>query len=251
MTVRLAAIFEDHMSKIIENWKIAKTQESDENSDEETSRSSLRSSTSRPESTINPVSRVNNKIESSGSDSEDMPLEVLKTGNRTNTETDSTSQEVVDDQVHVEEEQSSNSESEESYKPEEEYAGPSRNSRTTRKRHQTTSDEEEEEQEEDVEEETTEDSDDYNNYRRKRTSLRKRPARKKQFYASPSDDSDDDCLSVNTRSKRRKLASDSDSDDRPLRTPQEGEQNGTYFSSVSSRGRLRKLTPRAIALMKK
>ncbi|CAH0552741.1 unnamed protein product [Brassicogethes aeneus] len=266
MTVRLAAIFEEHMSKIIENWKIAKKREkleTDLNTGDESSSSSSGSSKSVKSENL-PLMRGRKKIDTSGegSESEDVPLESLKTASRNQTETDSTStsqepvagpyQEEKGEEAPVDIEGHSSNASEDEYKPE----APA----PRRKRYRSSS-EEEEEEEEFIQEEESSESDTYT--RRKRT-VRKRPVRKKPNNQSSDDYEDDSDASVeaNHRSKRQRKptsseddsdsdTADSDSDDeKPLRTVRKNKTNG-YFSTVSSRGRVRKLTPRAIALMKK
>ncbi|XP_018564263.1 bromodomain and WD repeat-containing protein 3 isoform X2 [Anoplophora glabripennis] len=224
MTVRLSAIFEEYIKKIIYNWKAAKRR----NSRRRRSRSSASNNSSISSSICfssdeerRSVVVDEGKEEIESDDSDNMPLTVLRS--KTNTESD-TSQSL--DKI-VQRSKKNNPDSEEEYCPS------SRGKRTQYKI--TTSEEDEEELSSDESEQSS-----------RKTNLRARPVRRKVHLYRSSDS--DDSSSVSTRNKRQRLASDSDSDSKSSRAPS---NDGTFMSSVSSRGRVRKLTERAKALFKR
>lgn len=225
MTVRLSAIFEEHINKIIYNWNAAKRRDnhrrrSRSNASNNSSISSSVSFSSEEERSL-VVDEGKEEVESE--DSDNVPLTVLRS--KTNTESDSTSQSL--DKM-VQRPKKSNPDSEEEYCP-----------GSRRKPTQFNSTSSEEEEEEDV---SSEESDDNS----RKTNLRARPVRRKvRLYRSSESEGGS---SVSTRNKRRRLASDSDSDSKSSTT--QGPDHG-FMSTVSSRGRVRKLTERAKALFKK
>ncbi|EEZ97170.1 Bromodomain and WD repeat-containing protein 3-like Protein [Tribolium castaneum] len=204
MTVRLAAIFEEHISKLIKHWKMAKRRSYATQQTNNKAESGTNSSSSSSE--LSEIEEEMKNVESDSSDSEDnKPLKKLQTVKvttkvvKSEEESESESSESVEKMNEDGSEEDESNDSEDScYKPV---------TRSTRKRNEITSSEEEEDEEE------------------------------------SSDDSDDKPLiSVrhNGRAKKRSRYVESESED-----------DKEFFTSVSSRGRVRKLNPRVTALMKK
>ncbi|KAJ8985649.1 hypothetical protein NQ317_015145 [Molorchus minor] len=237
MTVRLSAIFEEHIKKIIHNWKMARKRNyrrksnTSSNSDVDVSvTGSSSSSSSSDEEDV--TDKLTAQIKENSEDSDDMPLQVLRS--RTNTESDSTSRSV---EKTVPKTRRARADSEDDYSPSAEYSN-------ARRRKKSTSSEEE-----DVDLSVTseeQDSDKSEPFRRK-SNLRKRPVRRKvPLYES----SGSDTGSTGRQRKRRRTAESDDSDSGSKTSRSQNNDRG-FMSSVSSRGRIRKLTERAKALFNK
>ncbi|XP_060526262.1 bromodomain and WD repeat-containing protein 3 [Cylas formicarius] len=224
MTMNLSYVFESNVKRLLSNWRYfqrrviftrfpAKPLSS--------SSSSSSSSTSKSDAVS--VRKVASPAEDS--DSDNTPLDVLKslTKSGTNTESDSASaglKHPVNGRKNNPE-----SDSEEGSKTEDEYKPP-----------KTASFDEDDEEEE-------------SEPLRRKSGLRQRPKRNRA-YAQSDDSSDDDTLaSIRTRRKRQRIVEDSESDS------DDGSGNGANgsrcFESVSSRGRVRKITEKAAAFLKK
>lgn len=229
MTVRLSAIFEDHIRKIINNWKMAKKKQNRRRTKVSSSNSEL-SFTVCSDSSDNEVQPEQLTCsQEDDSDDDEIPLTVLRSKQNT-TESDTTS---LTSQSH-----STVSKLRVKVKTpplEEEYnpGGPfSSSSGSQRKRtYRTSSDEEEEE----FSPSSSDDDEQFGH----RKSLRQRPVKKKILLYETSD-SDTNC-SLGRRRKRIRKPSDSDSDSKSSRTTLNSDRN----FSVSSRGRVRKFTERA------
>ncbi|KAJ8937366.1 hypothetical protein NQ314_011912 [Rhamnusium bicolor] len=233
MTVRLSAIFEEHVKKIIYNWKMAKRRngcrKSNHGSNSDGSISF--SSSSSEDEALKLVTQIKEEVESE--DSDDIPLKVLRS--KTNTESDSTSQN--SEQV-VAKQKKGNADSEEEYRPSTEYG-----SRRKQVQYNPSSSEEEEEDMSSEEE----DSEKCRGYSRK-SNLRTRPVRRKVALYESSDSENSSSRSTRRKKRRRKDDSDSDSGSRSSRPHK---KDRSFMSSVSSRGRVRKLTERAKAMFNK
>jgi bromodomain and WD repeat domain-containing protein 1/3 len=211
MTVRLAAIFEEHINKLIRNWKMAKRRNyaSQQNKKDESGTTSCSSSSSSASELEEVKNGVEAKPDESDSDSEDdnTPLKKLqvtrvpKVSSSSSSDEDSSSSK----SAKINEDSDESDDSEDSYKP-------STYTRNTRKRNDLTS----------STEESSDNSDD------KPLSSQVRSRANKRFKCYPG---------------TKKYTIDSDNS--------EDENSDKFFTSVSSRGRVRKLNPRVTALMKK
>lgn len=232
MTVRLSAIFEEHVEKIIHNWKMAKKRTGRRRNKFSSSNSEIseNNQSSSSEGQNGDVLTFDSQ-EDMYSDDDDTPLNILR--NKQNTESDSTSQS-IDNKLKLKLRRS-NPESEEEYAPTLNY------NNTKRSRHfNSSSSEEEEENVSSSEDENREKGTFY------RKSLRQRPVKKRSVLYESSDS--DTNSSIRKRRKRIKQSSGSDSDSKSSRTTV---NDRIFITGVSSRGRVRKMTERAKALFGK
>lgn len=229
MTVRLSAIFEEHMDKIIHNWKMTKKRTSRRRNRLSSSNSEISVNQSSSSSEEEPV--VNLTLvsqEDMYSDDDDTPLNILRS--KQNTESDSTSQSI--DKLRVKSRRS-HPDSEEDYEPAVNY-------NNVRRRHFNSSSSEEDE------ENGSSSNNEHQEGPFNRKSLRERPVRKRTLLYESSDS--DTNSSVHKRKKRIRKSSGSESESKTSRT----NLNDTAFiSGISSRGRVRKMTERAKALFGK
>lgn len=234
MTVRLSAIFEEHVEKIIHNWKIAKKR---------TCRRRNKFSSSNSDVSVNNHSSSSEEQNVDGltldsqedmySDDDDTPLNILR--NKQNTESDSTSQS-IDNKPKLKLRRS-NPESEEEYEPNVNY------NNVKRRKNFNSSSSEEDGEADDLSSSGNERKDHSTFYRK---SLRQRPVKKRSLLYETSDS--DTNSSIRKRRKRIKDSSGSDSDSKSSRTTV---NDRIFIAGVSSRGRVRKMTERAKALFGK
>lgn len=227
MTVRLSAIFEDHMEKIINNWKMAKKKQNRRRNKVSSSNSdiSVTGSSETSDNEVQPEQLTGSQDDDSADD--EIPLTVLRSKQNT-TESDTTSMTsqshstVSKTRIKVKSPQL-----DEEYSP---AAGISNSNR--RKRAYRTSSEDEEE----FSQSSSDEEDEQFGHRK---SLRQRPIKKKVLLYETSD-SETNC-SLSRRRKKIRKPSESDSDSKSSRTTLNSDRN----FSVSSRGRVRKFTERA------
>lgn len=234
MTVRLSAIFEEHVEKIIHNWKMAKKRIDRRRNKFSSSNSeiSVNNESSSTSEEVNGENLTFDSQEDMYSDDDDTPLNILR--NKQTTESDSTSQS-IDNKLKLKMRRSS-PESEEEYEP-------SINYNKQKRIRPFNSSSSEEEGEEDV----SSNGDGHNEqgtFHRK--SLRQRPVKKRSLLYESSDS--DTNSSLRKKRKRIKQSSDSDSDSKSSRTTA---NDNIFIAGVSSRGRVRKMTERAKALFGK
>lgn len=230
MTVRLCAIFEEHMEKISQNWKIAKKRTNRRRNNFSSSNSELSVDNDSSSSEVENLDVLT--LDSQGnmySDDDDTPLNILRS--KQNTESDSTSQSIDKMRIKV---RRSTPESEDEYAPVVSY----NNLKRTRQFNSSSSEVDDDASSSDEGQLGQGDS-----YRK---SLRQRPVKKKILVFESSDS--DSNSSIHKRRKRIKRSSGSDSDRRLGRTLL---NDSTFISGVSSRGRVRKFTERAKALFEK
>lgn len=241
MTVRLSAIFEEHMEKIIHNWKMAKkrvsrrkrTKYSSSNSELSVNNQSS-SSYSEEEEQVNIPTVDSQSQEDEDSDDDDTPLNILRS--RQNTESDSTSQSV--DKVIRGRLKRRDSELDDDFEPNVSY------NNVRRMQFNSSSSEEEDEEAEELDGNSSDNQNHQGPFHRK--SLRERPIKKRTLMYESSDS--DTNSSIRKRRKRIRRSSGSDSDSKSSRTTL---NDTTFISGISSRGRVRKMTERAKALFGK
>ncbi|CAH1970957.1 unnamed protein product [Acanthoscelides obtectus] len=230
MTVRLSAIFEEHAQKIIENWEALRRQRNARRRLTSSAGSDMSSEQSQSSGEQVDVDKLEAEegeaiVTEENSDSDDdVPLTVFRSKtNTTESDLEDTSQSTDKIASSTRQRRARNTESEDDeYNPGVGYSTRRRNQRDI-----STSDEEEVSC-------TSEDS-----RTSRKANLRRRPKKKTLLYESS--DSDNDKRKGTRRERDPLTNSESDCED----------PKGSGFLSVSSRGRVRKLTERAKALFKK
>lgn len=258
MTVRLAAMFEEHMSKIIYNWKVAKRRENMQNGKQRRSR--------RKQTVQN--GNNDDTSDSDGASSSNHSAVyttnvcfngVTQTNHQNNNKTkyvpSSSSDEGPSTSFTNHKNTKHKSDSEDSYKP---------NSRKRKKKVEdsssasevTASDDEEDDDDDDDDDEDDSDNQPLSVHTNKRPT-RLRP-KKKTMCIADSSDSDGEVNKMRTRQCKRPryIEEDTDSDCcnkivKQKNGENDDDSNEECVVSVSSRGRVRRMTARARALFRK
>lgn len=261
MTVRLSAMFEEHMSKILYNWKTATRRENVQNG-----RQTTRRRRTRVQYTQNGNDNTSDSDEASsnnsGDDGEEEVINERVNGftrnNQINQQNNNKAKYLASSSsddgpstsfANLNKNTRHKSDSEDSYKP---------NSRKRKKKVLNSSSSSDASISVDEEEDDDDDSDSDNQplsvHMKKATLITTTRLRPKKYMCfDDSSDSDGEINKMRTRKCKRPKYIEEDSDSERcniLRKQTNGETNNDGYT-VSSRGRVRRMTPRARALLKK
>lgn len=238
MTVRLGAMFEEHMSKIIYNWKVAKRRETAQNNKKHRRNNRKRYSTAENDSNTSDASEDEGQNERINGYTRNNTHNNKKSAASTSDEGPSTSYYNHKSVRHK-------SDSEESYKPTVRKR-PRRYPGKLNNRHSSTS------------EQTGSDDDSDNQPLSMHVGIpRLRPKQNKCVTKENSSDSGEVNKMSRRQCKRPRYFEDTDSDNSKSRVSRQRngdnseEDSDGCLVTVSSRGRVRKLTARARALLRK
>nr|XP_023019451.1 bromodomain and WD repeat-containing protein 3-like [Leptinotarsa decemlineata] len=231
MTVRLSDLFEELTKRLMSKWKTAKRRQNRKRISSSDENEVSISTTSSDEEVMEKFTS-GSQLEVDSDTDDDIPLNILRS--KTNTESDTTSQSTFSRGMKS---KKRNAGSEDEYSPSANYRQSAKNNK-----YKSSSSEEE------IENSSSSDEDESPE---RKCNLRQRPVRKKILLYESSDS--ENSSNTNKRIKRGvKRGFDSDSDSKSSHSTLPLVNNeGSFISNVSSRGRIRKLTERAKAMFKK